>query len=468
MVYNGSMGDKKKTKTQTAYQKVGKTSAKERSTSAKEKKTDSGRDGFLPVFLKTLVIVLLVGVSMLLVFSLLQNKDQAIAGLAKKGHRDFFGKQEKSASAWEEVLWDTIPASENMERQEGPEENVRSGDGFDEKGYLKNENGRILIEKREFQSDEITLLFAGDVLLDDEYAIGATLKHRAGGVYDSFSEDALWEMQNADIFMINNEFTYTNRGIPTEGKTYTFRADPQAVSVLDDLGVDIVSIANNHTYDYGEISLLDTLDTLNNAEMPFVGAGLNLEDATQTVYFQLGDVKIAFLAATQIERFDHPDTKGATENAPGVFRCFKETELFDRIAEAKAESDFVVTYIHWGTESTDELDWAQPDLSRKIAEAGADLIIGDHPHVLQPIASVSGVPVIYSLGNYWFNSGTCDTCLVKVTLLGGELKSFQFLPARQAGCSTKLLSGSEKERVLSYMRSISETVTIDGDGFVTF
>ena len=441
LVYNGTMGNKKKVKTQTAY---------------------------FSIFLKTLVIVLLSGISMLLVFAFIKNKDQAIAGLVKKEHRDFFGKQEKSASAWEEVLWDTIPASENMENQEEEVENDRSGEGFDEKGYLKNEKGRILIEKREFQSDEITLLFAGDVLLDDEYAIGATLKNRTGGVYDSFSEDALWEMQNADIFMINNEFTYTNRGVPTAGKTYTFRADPQMVSVLDDLGVDIVSIANNHTYDYGEVSLLDTMDTLNKAEMPFVGAGLDLEDATQTVYFQLGDVKIAFIAATQIERFDHPDTRGATETAPGVFRCFKETELFDRIAEAKAESDLVVTYIHWGTESTDQLDWAQPDLSRKIAEAGADLIIGDHPHVLQPIASVSGVPVIYSLGNYWFNSGTCDTCLVKVTLLGGELKSFQFLPAQQAGCSTRLLSGSEKERVLAYMRSISGTVTIDGDGFVTF
>ena len=435
------MGNKKKTKTQTAY---------------------------LPIFLKTLVIVLLVGISMLLVFAFIQNKDQAIDGLAKKEHKDFFGKTEKTTSAWEEVLWDTIPANENAENQEEQEKNDSLEEGFDENGYLKDENGRILIEKREFQSDEITLLFAGDVLLDDEYAIGATLKNRAGGVFDSFSEETLWEMQNADIFMLNNEFTYTRRGTPTEGKTYTFRADPESVKVLDDLGVDIVSIANNHTYDYGEISLLDTLDTLNTVEMPFVGAGRNLEDATQTVYFQMGDVKIAFIAATQIERFDHPDTRGATETTPGVFRCFKETELFDRIAEAKAESDFVVTYIHWGTESTDQLDWAQPDLSRKIAEAGADLIIGDHPHVLQPIASVSGVPVIYSLGNYWFNSGTCDTCLVKVTLLGGELKSFQFLPAKQAGCYTKLLSGTEKERALSYMRSISGTVSIDGDGFVTF
>ena len=151
-----------------------------------------------------------------------------------------------------------------------------------------------------------------------------------------------------------------------------------------------------------------------------------------------------------------------------MFRCFSETRIYDEIAKAKENCDFVVAYVHWGTESTDELDWSQPDISVKLAEAGADLIVGAHPHVLQEIANVKGVPTIFSLGNYLFNSGTCDTGLLKVTLQNKELKTFQFIPAKQSGCYTQILNGAEKERVLSYMRSISDTVVIDDNGYVDF
>lgn len=238
--------------------------------------------------------------------------------------------------------------------------------------------------------------------------------------------------------------------------------------MLHELGADIVSLANNHSSDYGEISLLDTLETLEGINMPYVGAGRSLEEASRTIYFQAGNQRIAYLSATQIERMDAPPTKGATEDSPGVFRCFTETTIFDRVAEASADSDFVVVYIHWGTEKAEQPDWSQPDVAKSLAEAGADLIIGDHPHVLQPLANVSGTPVAYSVGNYWFNSSTRDSCLIKVTVKDGEMQSFQFLPARQSNCYTEILSGTEKEAQLNYMRGISPGVTIDGEGYVTF
>lgn len=120
-----------------------------------------------------------------------------------------------------------------------------------------------------------------------------------------------------------------------------------------------MSLANNHAYDYGEVSLTDTLDTLQSIGMPYAGAGRNLAEAVRPVYYIAGDLKIAFLSATQIERVDNPDTKGATETSPGVFRCRDVDMLLQAVSEAKANSDFVVVYIHWGTESTTELDWAQ-------------------------------------------------------------------------------------------------------------
>ncbi|MCI8736478.1 MAG: CapA family protein [Lachnospiraceae bacterium] len=430
----------------------------------KSKRKNNKRKSLGRAFLVTLFVTLSAGASVLFLVT-------------------FFGAEEKPEEVREEM-----PKVAEVEKEDIPEkivskepeprkaemtevsempEPAEEDDGFDESGCIRDENGRILVKKQETGNDEAILLFAGDILFDDSYTVMVTMRQR-GSIRACFSAETLREMEEADIFMLNNEFTYTNRGEPTPGKAFTFRAKPENAAMLHELGVDIVSLANNHAYDYGEISLLDTLATLEGIDMPYVGAGRNLAEASGIVYFQAGSQKIAFLSGTQIERMTPPDTKGASENTPGVFRCLTETEIFDKIAEAKENSDFVVVYIHWGTEKTDQLDWAQPGMAKSLAQAGADLIIGDHAHVLQPLANVEGVPTIYSLGNYWFNSSTLNTCLVKVTLKDGEMQSFQFLPALQSGCYTKLLSGAEKEAVLEYMRGISGTVAIDAEGYVTF
>lgn len=313
---------------------------------------------------------------------------------------------------------------------------------------------------------EVTIAFAGDILFDDEYSIMANIKQRPNGIFDTFSADLLAEMTSADIFIVNNEFPYTNRGEPTPEKTFTFRADPETAACLLEMGADIVTLANNHAYDYGEISLLDSLDTLAAMEMPYVGAGRNLDEASRPFYFETQGLRIGFLSSTQIERLDNPDTKGATENSAGVFRSWTGDLLYEKAAEAKENCDFLVVYVHWGSENTTELDWAQKEQARRLAESGADLIIGAHSHCLQGIEMIQGVPVFYSLGNFLFNSKTLDTCLVKATLSEGKLSSLQFVPALQKGCRTELLTGSEKTRVIEYMKSLSPGVELDGEGYI--
>ncbi len=327
-----------------------------------------------------------------------------------------------------------------------------------------------IYQKDTNQEDEVTLLFAGDILFAESYAPIGRIRARAGGIADSFSPEALEFMLNADIFMVNNEFPYSNGGSPTPDKQYTFRAKPESADMLYEMGVDIVSLANNHAYDYGESAFLDTLDTLENIKMPYVGGGRNLTEALRPVYFIANDLKIAYVSATQIERLDTPDTKGATETTPGTCRSWKKEELERVLAvikEAKENSDFVVVYMHWGTENVDQPDWAQKEQAPLLAQAGADLIIGDHPHCLQGITYEGEVPVFYSLGNYLFNSRDLDTCLVQAAIDANGLKSLRFIPGRQQNCSVFLHSGSEKERVLSYMRSLSPGVAIDGEGYIT-
>jgi poly-gamma-glutamate synthesis protein (capsule biosynthesis protein) len=314
----------------------------------------------------------------------------------------------------------------------------------------------------------VTFAFAGDVLLDDSYAVMYRYKLRGSSVEDTFSASLLERMRSADVFMLNNEFPFSTRGTPLEDKQFTFRANPSNVSIYEELGVDVVSLANNHAFDYGEDALLDTFDTLETAGIPYVGAGRNIDEAMKPVYFVANGIKIAVVSATQIERNSTPDTKEATQTSAGVLRCMDETKLLAVIDEAKANSDFVILYIHWGTESVEDTDWLQDKQAPDYANAGVDLIIGDHPHCLQKLDSVSGVPVAYSLGNYWFNSKTIDTCLIEVGINKEGLEYFKFVPCRQTDCRTIELEGAEKTALLDYMRSISPNVTIDDEGYVTF
>ena len=174
---------------------------------------------------------------------------------------------------------------------------------------------------------------------------------------------------------------------PTAGKTFTFRARPEYASYLLDMGADLVSLANNHAYDYGEISLLDSLDTLEGIGIPYVGAGRNFEEASEPVYMEANGLTIAFVAATQIERMPSPDTKGATETSAGVFRCLEIDGRFWRsVAGGEGKAAILpLLFVHWGTGGPHELDHWQLEQAPQIAEAGADLIIGAHPHVLQPV-----------------------------------------------------------------------------------
>jgi len=437
------------------------------------------------VFVKSLLLTLAIGtLALFLIASVLKYRQEAAAGkVSSKGTSALIAKivsmisgddEENGLYSSEAIDYDAYNKKKLEETEEiretepeaaEPEYSSRYGELLADEEYCRINK---IYEKDTVYPDQVSLLFAGDVGLASGYANLETLIKRGGDITTAFDENTLFTMREADIFMVNNEFTYTRRGEPTPGKEYTFRSDPDNVRYIFDIGADVVSIANNHTYDYGEVSLLDTIDTLDNAGMPYVGAGINIEEAVKPVCFIANDMKIAIVSATQIERQDNPDTKGATDTSAGTFRCFYDDRVCEVVNEASKNSDIVIAYIHWGTELEVNPDWAQLDLAPKLAKAGADVIIGDHPHILQKIDYIGDVPVIYSLGNYWFNSKTMDTGLFKTVFDNdGELLSVQFIPAIQDGCRTKIATDDEKTRIINYMQSISQNVSIDADGYVT-
>lgn len=316
--------------------------------------------------------------------------------------------------------------------------------------------------------DEITLVFVGDICFHDGYANMNALRERGGDISTCVLPEVMEGLKAADIFMANNEFPYSDRGSPTAGKQYAFRAKPSNVNLLHDMGVDIVSLANNHAYDHGADALTDTVDILKEAKVPFVGAGKNLDEAVKPAYIRINGKTISYTGATQIERTANPDTKEATADSPGVLRTLDATRYVKVIEEAKANSDFCIAYVHWGSENTDLVEQSQRDLAKKYAAAGADLIVGDHSHCLQGLDYVDGVPVIYSLGNFWFNSKTVDTGYLRVILnTDCSIKSIQFVPCVQENCKTRLAEGEKREWILNYMQGISNHAAIDGDGYIT-
>ncbi len=315
-------------------------------------------------------------------------------------------------------------------------------------------------------NETVSIAFTGDILFDSGYAIMNRISQNGGSLSGIISDEILQNLNTVDICMVNNEFPYTNGGTPTEGKTYTFHADPSRTSLLTEMGVDIVTLANNHVYDYGETGLLDSLTALNSAGIEYAGAGQNLEEASAIRYFDIDGMKIAIIAATDIEQMDNPDTKGATDTSPGVFRCVDDTLLLDRIKEAHSTGAFTIVFVHWGKEKQQDPTWLQLQQAPEFVNAGADLIIGAHPHILQRIEYVNGVPVVYSIGNFLFNSSTLDTCVINAKVGNGGLQSLQFIPAIQQNCSVSFATGDEKSRIISEMQNISPTISIDDEGYI--
>jgi len=358
--------------------------------------------------------------------------------------------------------WETIPEAGYAENiAESKEENA----GKAAITYEGDENYTHSVKTKD--KDTITIGFAGDILFDDNYAVGDAFSRNGDSVRGVFGKRLLSKMKNVDIMLINNEFPYSTRGEPVPDKTYTFRARPETVKILGEMGVDMVSLANNHAYDYGEQALLDSFDTLKKAGITYGGAGMNIEEASHPVYYISDNgMKIAFICATQIERLENPDTKGATDTAPGVFRCLDDSLLLEKIKEAKERNAFVIVFIHWGTESTTEIDYLQRDQALEIAEAGANLIIGSHPHVLQKIDYVNGVPVVYSLGNYIFTSKTQDTGMAIATIHKEGKINLQFVPGIQEKCTVYEAHGAEKKRIIDSMREMSPGIDIDEKGYI--
>ena len=330
-------------------------------------------------------------------------------------------------------------------------------------------------EKTADDTETVTLGFAGDINFAEGWPTTEKMDAQPDGILDCFSPDCIDTMRGFDLFMLNNEFTYSTRGSEVP-KTYHFRSNPSRVENLKKLGVDLVLLANNHVFDYGTDALTDTLDTLAKAGIPEVGAGRNLEEAATPYYARINGRTIAYVAATKAEQYESAiHTQAATDTQPGVLACYDPSRFLEEIREADANSDFVVASVHWGLEYDEHYSDDQRALAEQMVAAGADAVIGSHTHCLQGINLIDGAPVFYSLGNFWFNEKPLYSGMARISLRVPEdrtqpvtLTETAFLPCTQYDLHTDLVTDPErKQTILDHIAGLSNgDVTVSPDGIV--
>lgn len=336
------------------------------------------------------------------------------------------------------------------------------------KGLLKDETiaaqNHIYMREGKVKGEaEITI--AGDLCLtEDGFVIDKY--DTVNDLKQCISPEILDITNESDIFYVNHEYAISNRGVPLSGKYYTFRADPKRMELLKEMGTDLVSLANNHVYDYGKEALLDTADLLEEAGIPYVGGGRNIGEAKCPVYFIVSGIKIGFVGASNAEKIRY--TPQATEDAPGVLLAYDTSEFNQVIQDASKECDYLIAYIHWGTEDTNDYNSSQQKWGRDFLNSGADIVIGGHPHVLQGMEYVDGKPIVYSLGDFWFNHETKYTGVLKLHVGFNGLKEMSFVPCLQTNFTTQYLDTiEEQEKLYSFLETLSPNIEVDSRGVIT-
>lgn len=273
-----------------------------------------------------------------------------------------------------------------------------------------------------------------------------------------------WEFIFSDTgpLLRSAELTVANLESPigSEGRFINmFQAPPKAVEGLAFAGVDVVSLANNHALDYHHGGLLETMRLLREYGIDWVGAGHDLDEARAPVIREVDGITVGFVAYTEMW-FVHarePISWRATENEPGVAPAELDY-IVDDVSKLRELVDVVVVSIHWGREYVHEPTPEQRKLAQAAAAAGADLVLGHHPHVLQGIEFYEGCVIAYSLGNFVFDLNlpeTWETILLACTIGPQGVLDITIYPAYIFGVQPKILQGQHKEAVYRQIRQYS-------------
>ena len=321
-------------------------------------------------------------------------------------------------------------------------------------------------EEIPIEEPKVTLAFVGDIL-QGEY-VNSLLKEHG---YNYPYEKALFSLTSADYTMGNLELPMTRNGVPVDPqkKQYVFKGDPDGLSGLVYGGIDLVTLANNHTLDQGLEGLYDTMTHLDEHGIYHIGAGKNADEAYKPHLVEINGIKIAYLAASWVLPFHEWK---ATVYQGGLAETYDATRILKEIETAKNEADIVVLYVHWGTERATTPEQRHIDMAKNYIDAGADLIIGSHAHVLQGFENYNGKWIAYNLGNFVFTAnpkkGQAETGVLHATCNKDASCELSFVPMKTIVGQPTPLEDVEREALMEHLQSISlNGVKVNKDGTIT-
>lgn len=260
----------------------------------------------------------------------------------------------------------------------------------------------------------LAIAAAGDVCLTGKRFMKPPY---AANAYPFASSSALF--RDADLALVNLECVLSTSTARMD-KKFTFEGSPAYARALANAGIDVVSLANNHAADFGRVSLLHTLRALDRAGVAHAGGGRDVRQAYAPSFLTVKGRRIAVLAATDVI----PAGFAATERLPGVAPARPLSRLASAVRAARRSSDLVIVFVHWGVERTTSPNARQRAIAHALVNAGADVVLGSHPHVWQPVEVYRGRFIAYSLGNFVFFPGNHSgrfTGVLTLVATGNEL-----------------------------------------------
>lgn len=299
---------------------------------------------------------------------------------------------------------------------------------------------------------------------------------------DIFGESTLWRgtdypfgdvaeiFRGADLAFVNLETSVSDRGESEKPEGYGFRTDPALLEVYTNAGIDLVSCANNHTRDYGMDALSDTFLNLSKSGLRYIGAGENLAEAEKLEIFELNGIKAGFTACNMINM--NPTWYAGEDHAGLMCVDFADCgDYLKKIEDYDKKCDVLFVSVHWGIEYSNAETDEQREFAHMLCDSGADIILGHHPHVLQPIEEYNGSVIFYSLGNFLFYKMDDDagkTALFKIEIDRNGFVSGRLYPVFINYCKSNLLSPDSEMygEIIGLVRQISEPygVVVDENG----
>ena len=300
------------------------------------------------------------------------------------------------------------------------------------------------------RGEPVVLAFGGDVHFE-----GPLEQRLAGNAAHALSPIAP-TLRSADIAVVNLETAVTNGGTPT-AKAFTFRAPAPAFAALRGAGVDVASMANNHGLDYGLAGLRDSLAAAKRYRFPVIGIGRDDAQAYRPFRRTVNGQRIAVIGATQVLDDELISAWTAGPGTPGLASAKDVPRLVRAVRAARATSDTVVVFLHWGVELQQCPSPEQRVLARQLVAVGADIVVGGHAHRVQGAGRMGHALVGYGLGNFvWYGTSELSTRtgVLVVTVEGRRVLRYRWVPARIVDGVPRPLTGSDRSRELAKWRSL--------------